>query len=158
MLKWRNLRYSRRFGLSAYDGGAFEVLTLNTQTRLLCSLLAQRAKASITFTVVCGFCCTYAQALCEASVGTSRQCSTRKVGQLPAISCVQKQTCSKSLPEAPVEKKKEKRKRRQTLSLCPHFPRDPCMIALICPDSIQPGVPLDFQYQTSVTQRQPHAD
>lgn len=35
---------------------------------------------------------------------------------------------------------------------------DTCMIALICPDSIQPGVPLDFKCRTSVIQRLPRAE
>lgn len=43
---------------------------------------------------------------------------------------------------------------RQADVLCPFVPisQDTCMIALICPDSIQPGVPMDFKCQTSVIQ------
>lgn len=84
--------------------GAFRGLTLNTGTCVLCTLPIDRARA---LTVVCGLCCTNVQPLCEASVGTSRRCSTREVGHPSAIPCVQKQTCSKSLPEAPAGKKKK---------------------------------------------------
>lgn len=49
---------------------------------------------------------------------------------------------------------------RQTdcVPFVPISPPDTCVIALICPDSIQPGVPLDFKCQTSVIQGLAQAD
>lgn len=95
---------------------------------------------------------TAARVLCEASVGTSRQCSAREVTHLSATPCMQKQTWSWSFARSSGQVSRQ----TDCAPLSP-FPPDTCMIALICPDSIQPGVLLDFKCQTSVIKWPPHA-
>ena len=84
---------------------AFEGLDVENTNLVVVYLLNKKAQAFITLTVVCGLCCT----LCPSSLwgicGDLIALSTREVGQLSAIPCMQKQTCSKSLPEASAKKK-----------------------------------------------------
>ena len=73
-----------------------------------------------------------------------------------SVSCLSFRACrnrpgARASPEAPASRQTDR------VPLSP-FPPDTCMIALICPDSIQPGVPLELKCQTSVTRRLPHAD